>query len=211
MRKVLVADPNGAMRRALELVCVRDGLQVVAASDGAHALELFAAERPDAIVVDQALPGRSGFELAARVRQDPELRDAPVVLLVGAFEPIDREGALRTGIDEVLVKPVDFKRMVSRLRALASRRTAGDTDAYLERLSAALEERERRPVGFPPPTSSQGDEEPGPPVPTLSSILGEAAGPGGRPVGPDEGPAVSEGDRRSAQTPGRGSAPHRIE
>jgi DNA-binding response OmpR family regulator len=177
VQKVLIADASAPMRRALELALVEQGIQVVTASDGAHAIAMLATERPDALVVELALPGRSGVEVSASVRQRAELRDVPVVLLIGAFETVDTARVAGAGIDDVWTKPVDFRRMAPRLRELAARRTAADTDTYLERLSAALEELDRRPAAPSPPVVARGDEERDRSLPTLASILGETPAP----------------------------------
>lgn len=173
MRKVLVAESSASYRRALELALGRQGLQVVSVSDGIQAIALIPSERPDACVVEHALPGRGGVEVSAFVRQQAELKDVPVVLLLGAFETVDRANAAGAGVDEVWVKPLDFRGMAPRLRELAGRRMTADTDMYLERLSAALEARGRRPAGAAAPVVERAGEEPDPAVPTLASILGE--------------------------------------
>jgi DNA-binding response OmpR family regulator len=200
MRKVLVAESSAPMRKALELAFGRQGLQVVAVSDGTQAIATILTERPDALVVEHALPGRSGVEVSAFLRQQAELKDVPVVLLLGAFETLDRDHASGAGIDEVWIKPVDFGRMAPRLRELAARRTTADTDAYLERLSAALEARGRQPAGAPPSVVAGAEDEPDPAVPTLASILGET------PPSPVTQPA------RAGESPtGTEPPPHRIE
>lgn len=199
MRKVLVAESSAPMRRALELAFGQQGLQVVAVADGTHAVAVIPAERPDALVLEHALPGRSGLEVSAFVRQQAELRDVPVVLLLGAFETLDQEHASGAGVDEVWTKPVDFRRMAPRLRELAARRTTADTDAYLERLSADLEARGRRPVGTSPPVVARAEDEPDPAVPTLASILGETP------------PSTVTSSARAPELPAGTEPPHRIE
>ena len=201
MRKVLIADSSAPMRKALELAFGHEGVQVVSTADGAQAVELLPVERPDALLVERTLPGRTGFQVAAFVRSHPELRRMAVVMLVGAFETVDRAGAVEAGVDDVFTKPVDLRRAVSRLRELTERTPVADTDVYLDRLSAALEERERRPFGQPAIASPAGDDDSEPSVPTLASILGEApsqAGSEGSRAAPDAPPATDPdraGDR----------------
>lgn len=200
MRKVLVAESSAPMRRALEMALGQQGLQVVTAADGTHAIAMLPSERPDALVVEHALPGRSGVDVSAFVRQQADLSHVPVVLLVGAFETVDRERATGAGVDDVWVKPVDFRRMAPRLRELAARRTTAGTDAYLERLSEALEERGRRPAGTSPPVVVRAEDEPDQAVPTLASILGET---------PPS--TVAPLEHAGESTAGSDPPPHRIE
>jgi DNA-binding response OmpR family regulator len=199
MRKLLIADSSAAMRKALELAFTQAEIQVISTADGARAVEMLPVERPDALLVERTLPGRNAFEVAAFVRSHPDLRHMPVVLLLGAFETVDRERARQSGIDEVFTKPVDLRWAVARLRELATQTATTDTDAYLDRVSAALQERERRPAGPPP---SAGDAEQEAAVPTLASILGETPAPD--PPAPRDARGL---DVRTPRTSGPETAP----
>jgi hypothetical protein len=117
------------------------------------------------------MPERDGYEVAAFIKGDPSLAHIPVLLLTGAFEPIDEARARAVGCDGVLVKPFEPQMVISRVRdLLAGKRDAssgkpapppapaaaeppGGLEAYFDRLDAALASKSAAGVNVPPPAS----------------------------------------------------------
>src|SRR5256714_14096420 len=97
-----------------------EGYEVVAVGSGAEALrELEAEPPPDLLMADAVMPGPDGYELCERVKRDARLRNMPVVLLVGTFEPFNEAEARRVGADTVLTKPFQSIRdLVSKVGSL---------------------------------------------------------------------------------------------
>jgi CheY-like chemotaxis protein len=111
-RRILVVDDNADLRENLVECLELEGYSVGAASDGARALALLAADPlPDLIIIDMMMPGMTGRELVARLRADPRLRALRLVLASGT--PHDR-AALR--VDAVLVKPFGVEQLTEVLR-----------------------------------------------------------------------------------------------
>jgi CheY-like chemotaxis protein len=131
MPRLLLADASPMMRRVIELTFANEGMEVLTARDGEHAIALISAERPDIVLADHALPGRSGYDVTAFVKRHPELARIPVVLLSGAFEPADKIRAAQVGCDAILVKPFEPQQAIARVRELldaASTRRTGDAE-----------------------------------------------------------------------------------
>lgn len=117
---VLVVDDDPAIRRSLERGLRLSGFRVRTAEDGRTALDAIRETRPDVLVLDVSMPGMSGIEVCARLRDDGQ--DLPVLMLSALDETADRIAGLQAGGDDYLVKPFALQELVLRLRALLRRR-----------------------------------------------------------------------------------------
>src|SRR3981081_4414223 len=81
------------------------GIDVVAVGNGEAAVRKISEIRPDLVLADVFMPVRNGYEVCKYVKDDPALKHIPVILLVGAFDPLDEQEAQRVGADGVLKKP----------------------------------------------------------------------------------------------------------
>src|ERR1051325_8448086 len=81
------------------------GIDVVAVGNGEAAVRKIADVRPDLVLADVFMPVRNGYEVCQFVKMDSALSHIPVILLVGAFDPLDEQEAQRVGADGVLKKP----------------------------------------------------------------------------------------------------------
>lgn len=115
---LLLADDSITIQRVIELTFADEQIRVVVAGDGEQAIAKIAAERPDVVLADVGMPRKDGYAVAAHIKQSPDLRHIPVLLLTGAFEPIDEARARETGCDGVLVKPFEPQVLVARVREL---------------------------------------------------------------------------------------------
>ena len=116
--KLLLADDSVTIQRVIELTFADEDVQVLAVGDGQQAIDRVRAERPDIVLADVGMPERDGYEVAAFIKGDPQLAHIPVLLLTGAFEPIDEVRARAVGCDGVLVKPFEPQMVISRVRDL---------------------------------------------------------------------------------------------
>jgi CheY-like chemotaxis protein len=125
MPKLLLADDSVTIQRVIELTFADEQIQVIAVGDGQQAIQKIEAEQPDVVLADVGMPERDGYEVAAHVKGSPHLAHIPVILLTGAFEPIDEARARSVGCDGVLVKPFEPQMVINRVKdLLAGRRPA---------------------------------------------------------------------------------------
>src|SRR5256885_2593912 len=125
MQTLLLADDSVTIQRVIELTFADEAITVVAVSDGDRAIERIEAAPPDIVLVDIGMPGRTGYEVAQHIKQSPRLAHIPVLLLAGAFEPVDQARVAEAGCDGVLAKPFEPSLVIDRVRELLSRpRTA---------------------------------------------------------------------------------------
>lgn len=124
--KLLLADDSVTIQRVIELTFADEDIQVVAVGNGQAAIESVQRDRPDIVLADVGMPERNGYEVAAFIKGDPALAHIPVVLLTGAFEPVDEARARAVGCDGVLVKPFEPQIVISRVKdLLAGRQPSG--------------------------------------------------------------------------------------
>jgi CheY-like chemotaxis protein len=121
---LLLADDSVTIQRVIELTFADEDINVVAVSDGDQAIARLDTMPPDIVLVDVGMPGRSGYDVADHVKHTPHLSHIPVVLLTGAFEPVDEVKANAIGCDGVLAKPFEPQNVISRVKELLGRPAA---------------------------------------------------------------------------------------
>ena len=124
-RRVLLVDDHRDSRRMLGMMLELSGHQVLEAGDGSAAVTLAMSERPDVAIVDIALPGIDGYEVARRLRANPGTRDIALIALTGYGHEEDLRCAIEAGFDLHLVKPVESGRLadaVAQARRIERRR-----------------------------------------------------------------------------------------
>lgn len=105
MAKILVADDNSNIQRMVGLALKDQGIDVIAVGNGEAAVRKISDVRPDLVLADVFMPVRNGYEVCQYVKTSSSLSHIPVILLVGAFDPLDEQEAQRVGADGVLKKP----------------------------------------------------------------------------------------------------------
>jgi CheY-like chemotaxis protein len=167
---LLLADDSVTIQRVIELTFADEDVKVIAVSDGDQAIVRAESSPPDIVLADIGMPGKNGYEVAKHIKQTPALSHIPVVLLTGAFEPVDQERASEAGCDGVLAKPFEPQLVISRVKDLLAKsapRTAtsappaASTAAPDVRPAAAASPAAAVPSVAPPPAV------PPPPVATV--------------------------------------------
>jgi CheY-like chemotaxis protein len=200
--KLLLADDSVTIQRVVELTFSGENVQVVTVGDGEQAIARIPLERPDIVLADIGMPKRSGYDVSAFVKGRPDLSHIPVLLLAGAFEPVDDARAQQVKCDGVLVKPFEPQQVVARVRELVDgarergvaapeasipslspqqetasaepgRKTESKLDDYFQGLDAALAVLDGK-VESRPIRSSEVDDFKGSEVPTLEKLLGSS-------------------------------------
>ncbi|MCS6625609.1 PleD family two-component system response regulator [Roseibacterium beibuensis] len=116
--RILVVDDVEPNVRLLEAKLTIEYYEVLTAMDGATALEIAAAERPDIILLDVMMPGMDGFETCRRLKADPVTRHIPVVLVTALDGREDKIKGLDVGADDFVTKPIDDVILFARVKSL---------------------------------------------------------------------------------------------
>lgn len=117
-RHAMLIEDEPNITEAIRFLLTRDGWQVTAMADGLTAETRLRELRPDLLILDLMLPGRSGIEILTSLRADPAMADLPVMMLTAKGQGRDREAAERAGADLFMAKPFSNAEFVAAARAL---------------------------------------------------------------------------------------------
>ncbi len=120
---ILVCDNEEALRGLVRATLESDEYEIVEARDGDESVELAEKVRPDLIVLDMMMPGRTGLEVLDHLRAQDELRETPVVMLTARAQLADRDAATGAGADCFLPKPFSPLELATVVEALLDART----------------------------------------------------------------------------------------
>ena len=162
--KLLLADDSITIQKVVELVLAEEDFQIKSVSNGEDALNLINTFKPDIVLADIEMPKVNGYNLCEKIKKNPATARVPVILLAGAFEPIDEELARQVGADDSVIKPFESQELISKINAALTMVSAADTqgqtaaeeevleavedlDFFDEPKSAAVERAEQAGVG----------------------------------------------------------------
>ena len=166
MYKLLLADDSVTIQRVIELTFSGEDIHVVAVNDGEQAIARIPTELPDIILADIGMPKKGGYDVAAFVKGRSEFEHIPVLLLAGAFEPVDQARAEQVRCDGVLIKPFEPRQVIERVRELlegvkgSPAQATADVPRPVERLAPR-----------PEPVASAAPPETPVPAPAAAAVL----------------------------------------
>ncbi len=123
-KRILIVDDEPRYLRLLEANLQQEGYQVVKASNGQQALDLFASDTFHLIILDIMMPEPNGFAVCQRIR---EYSDVPIIMLTARGDERDRVRGLDLGADDYLVKPFSVTELLARVRAVLRRAKSQQT------------------------------------------------------------------------------------
>ncbi|RME64836.1 MAG: response regulator [Alphaproteobacteria bacterium] len=127
--RILLAEDNADNRDMLSRRLARRGFDVSLAVDGAEAVRLARAQKPDLILMDISMPVMSGLEAIAAIRADADIAATPIIVLTAHAMADDRDMCLRAGADDFATKPIDFTALLAGIARWAGRGVAGSAGA----------------------------------------------------------------------------------
>ncbi len=123
MVKILLVEDNEMNRDMLARRLARRGYELIVAVDGKQGYALAQSERPDLILMDMSLPIMDGWEVTRRLKAASETRSIPVIALTAHAMAGDREKALAAGCDDYDTKPVEFPRLLGKIKTMLDNRS----------------------------------------------------------------------------------------
>ena len=124
--RILIADDDAFIRRPLEWILQQEGFEAETAADGDECIEQLRSAPPDLLILDVMMPGLDGFEICRRMKDDPRLREVPVILLSARGREHDRDRGLALGASEYLTKPYSPSDLLLRIRGLLETSPVGE-------------------------------------------------------------------------------------
>jgi two-component system response regulator MtrA len=116
--RVLVVDDDTALSEMVGIVLHNEGFEAVFCADGRDALSTFRETKPDVVLLDWMLPGRSGPEICREIRAESNV---PIIMLTAKSDTIDVVRGLEAGADDYIAKPFKPKELIARIRARVRR------------------------------------------------------------------------------------------
>lgn len=113
---VLVVDDSPTVRKIVQITLQRENIRVVTAGDGLSALTAVSDTQPDLILLDIVLPRMDGYNICHLVRNNPEYRDLPIIMLSGKDGIFDKMRGRLAGSTEYITKPFDSSELVQSVR-----------------------------------------------------------------------------------------------
>ncbi|WP_397543295.1 response regulator [Roseovarius salis] len=118
-RVILIEDERNIIE-AIRFILAREGWEVKTHSNGHDAVDVVRAQRPDLLILDVMLPGRSGFDILQEIRGDDDLNGVPVLMLTARGQDKDREMAERAGASRYMTKPFSNAEVLEAVRELVA-------------------------------------------------------------------------------------------
>lgn len=119
---ILIVEDDPSIRELLVISLETNGHRVIEAESAEEAENLIHSSCPDLILLDWMLPGKSGPQLASRLRESERTADVPIIMLTARTDEQDRVTGLDMGADDYIVKPFSPRELVARIKALLRRR-----------------------------------------------------------------------------------------
>jgi twitching motility two-component system response regulator PilG len=114
--KVMVIDDSNTIRRTAETLLKKAGCEVLIAENGFEALPLISTQRPDIMFIDIMMPRLDGYQTCALVKNNPNFRDIPIVMLSSKDGLFDRAKGRVVGAEEYLTKPFSKEDLLGAIR-----------------------------------------------------------------------------------------------
>ncbi len=118
IKNVLVVDDSATDTHVLSQILQKNGYSVQTASSGEEAITKAKREKPDLILMDIVMPGMSGFEATRTLSKDPDTAAIPVIVCSSKGQETDKAWGLRQGAKDYIVKPVNEKALIDKLKTL---------------------------------------------------------------------------------------------
>ena len=120
IKNILIVDDSKAEQIYLSEILTAEGFSPQVAGSADEAQKSLEGHRPDLILMDVVMPGKSGFQYTRSLSNDPQFKDIPIILCTSKDQPTDRMWGLRQGARDYLVKPVQKADLLSKINAIAS-------------------------------------------------------------------------------------------
>src|SRR4030042_832934 len=142
-RKMLLFDESITIKKDVKILLAEEGFEIKATRNGEEALAVIPSFKPDVVLADIEMPKINGYQLCETIKQDPSLHGIPVILLAGAFEPIDEELAKNVNADDFIIKPFESQELISKINAaltISSVAEGEEVEGIAEAEAVGLEE-----------------------------------------------------------------------
>ncbi|QQR41919.1 response regulator [Myxococcus xanthus] len=214
-KNLLVADDSLTIRKVIGMIFATEDFQVTAVDNGLDAISRTRELRPDVVLADVMMPGKSGYEVCEALKNDPATQGIPVLLLAGTFEAFDENRARAARADDHVTKPFESQVLLDKVKALVGQKsnTMPASAATQVRHAPPQPAAAPAPVAAAAPPGARPAPPPGarpgvPPGPGVPRPPGAGVPPpGARPPGPGMPPGMARPPGPGMPPPGAPGAP----
>jgi len=201
-KQILLVEDSVTMQKVVQITFAREDYQITATTSVDEALAKCREQRPDIVLADASLPGKTGYELAAALRSDGALKDVPVLLMTGHFNPYDEPRAQKSGIDAHIVKPFDTQSLLDKVSTLVKGRSTAASAPAQAAAPALVAKPTSEPAAAKPvvPAAPATEQRA-----TMMGMAPSAAAPA-RPASPAAVASPPASTRNAASQPGQSPA-----
>lgn len=118
---ILIVEDDVSISNVMSYNLKKEGYTVNVVNDGALAVLQVKDEKPDLVLLDWMLPGKSGIEICSALRNDPETTNTPIIMISSKSDNLDKVTGLERGADDYLTKPVSAIELIARIKAVLRR------------------------------------------------------------------------------------------
>ena len=148
-KRILIADDSLTIQKAFAMTFAGEDVALLAARSADEGLNIARQARPELVIADAVMPGRSGYDLASAIKSDPNLRGVPVYILASAQNPYDESRGRQSGADGSFVKPFESAALIERVREAIAKGSTTAATAGRPPLTSV-------PVGAAPAAAARG-------------------------------------------------------
>lgn len=116
-KKILLVDDSATTLMMEQMVLRGQPCDVITAKNGREAIERAASERPDVILLDVVMPEMNGFEACRRIRQEPALRNVPIIMVTTRGEEQSMQTGFQSGCTDYITKPINGAELLTKVRS----------------------------------------------------------------------------------------------
>ncbi len=127
-KKILIVDDDLLIRRLLQHNLKKAGYRVSVAENGYQALKIVKKDKPDLIISDVVMPKLNGLELCKKLREDPDTKLIPIILMTSDTQIQDKLRDSKFGADDYLTKPFHLEDLLVRVHSLLERKDSPASD-----------------------------------------------------------------------------------
>src|SRR6266480_1835960 len=162
---VYFIDDSATMREVIKIAFRRENIHVITCADAASALAQFEQTRPDVVITDVIMPDQDGYSVCSQIKENPDLRGTPVLLMSGVVNKSVADKAVSVKADELIRKPFQPQELINRVKGLLEPKSptpapAADRTASANALSSLFAPAPPAPRSIAPPAAPPASAEP---------------------------------------------------
>ncbi len=120
-KKILLADDSVTIQKVVSITLAHEDFDLTIVDNGSKAVSKAKEIKPDVILLDVVMPDKDGYQVCQEIKGNADLKNTPVILLTGTFEPFDADRAAEVGADDFIKKPFESHTLINKVKEMASR------------------------------------------------------------------------------------------